>query len=185
MFFSNDLKDFCTSNAHSLFTILLPSPSRWESSPTRTWEFPSKPNWTDPSILSELYLIRTLRFFWSEGVTLHFCWSSSITDRERKKKICAGRAPTIIPGGGRQRRPSCTSMLDHVSRPLKTAHLPRRAASVTHWSTLSVKERSHRSFLPAAVRLYNKHLHPTIHKTYTWSYSAGLNTTLLPFIFDT
>ncbi|KAK7877850.1 hypothetical protein WMY93_031490 [Mugilogobius chulae] len=120
--------------------------------------------------------------FWSEGPLLRtfydsvvasailygvVCWSSSITERERKKLDKVIKKSSSVLGcpldsvrevGDRRVLARFTSMLDHESHPLQDALSALESSfSDRLIHPRCVKERFRRSFLPAAVRLYNEH----------------------------
>ena len=95
------------------------------------------------------------------------CWSSSITERERKNLDKIIRKSSSVLGcpldsvrevGDRRVLAKLRSMMDHESHPLQET-LSALESSFSDRLILPrcVKERFHRSFLPAAVRLYNEH----------------------------
>ncbi|KAL1276344.1 hypothetical protein QQF64_035967 [Cirrhinus molitorella] len=95
------------------------------------------------------------------------CWSSSITERERKKLdkvikrssfVLGCRLDSVREVGARRVLKKLTSMLDHDSHPLRDILLVLESSfSRRLLHPQCVKERFRRSFLPAAVRLYNEH----------------------------
>ncbi|KAK7945276.1 hypothetical protein WMY93_001004 [Mugilogobius chulae] len=131
---------------------------------------------------SRLYLLRRLRSFGVRGPLLRtfydsvvasailygvVCWSSSITERERKKLDKVIKKSSSVLGcpldsvrevGDRRVLARFTSMLDHESHPLQDALSALESSfSDRLIHPRCVKERFRRSFLPAAVRLYNEH----------------------------
>ncbi|KAL1248243.1 hypothetical protein QQF64_021561 [Cirrhinus molitorella] len=131
---------------------------------------------------SRLYLLRRLRSSGVQGALLRtfydsvvasailygvVCWSSSITERERKKLdkvikrssfVLGCRLDSVREVGARRVLKKLTSMLDHDSHPLRDILLALESSfSRRLLHPQCVKERFRRSFLPAAVRLYNEH----------------------------
>ena len=131
---------------------------------------------------SRLHLLRRLRSFGVQGELLRtffdavvasaifygvVCWGSSISiaDRKRLNKII--RKSSSVLGcpldpvevvGDRRMRTKLTNMLKNLSHPMHrslTALSSSFSARLRH--PRCVKERYRRSFLPAAVRLYNSH----------------------------
>ncbi|TWW69303.1 putative RNA-directed DNA polymerase from transposon BS [Takifugu flavidus] len=131
---------------------------------------------------SRLFLLRRLRSFGVQGPLLRtfydsvvgsaifygiVCWSSSITDRDRKRMDRLVRRANsvlgcpldsvVVVGNGRMMA-KLSSMLNNTSHPLQdtlTALGSSFSERLLH--PRCVKERYRRSFLPAAVRLHNKH----------------------------
>ncbi len=95
------------------------------------------------------------------------CWSSSITERERKKLDKVIKKSSSVLGCAldsvqevvdRRVLAKLTSMLDHESHPLQdTLSALESSFSDRLIHPRCVKERFSRSFLPAALRLYNEH----------------------------
>ncbi|TWW59863.1 hypothetical protein D4764_06G0013930 [Takifugu flavidus] len=95
------------------------------------------------------------------------CWSSSITDRDRKRMDRLVRRASSVLGcpldsvevvGNGRMMAKLSSMLNNMSQPLQdtlTALGSSFSERLLH--PRCVKERYRRSFLPAAVRLHNKH----------------------------
>ena len=96
------------------------------------------------------------------------CWSSSITERDRKKLDKVIKKSTSVLGcpldsvekvGDRRVLAKLTAMLDQESHPL---HYSLSALESSFSGRLihprCSKERYRNSFLPAAVRLYNEHV---------------------------
>ncbi|TWW68787.1 hypothetical protein D4764_19G0005850 [Takifugu flavidus] len=95
------------------------------------------------------------------------CWSSSITDRDRKRMDRLVRRASSVLGcpldsvevvGNGRMMAKLSSMLNNTSHPLQdtlTALGSSFSERLLH--PRCVKERYRRSFLPAAVRLHNKH----------------------------
>ncbi|TWW71601.1 RNA-directed DNA polymerase from mobile element jockey [Takifugu flavidus] len=131
---------------------------------------------------SRLFLLRRLRSFGVQGPLLRtfydsvvgsaifygiVCWSSSITDRDRKRMDRLVRRASYVLGcpldsvevvGNGRMMAKLSSMLNNTSHPLQdtlTALGSSFSERLLH--PRCVKERYRRSFLPAAVRLHNKH----------------------------
>ncbi|TWW54508.1 putative RNA-directed DNA polymerase from transposon BS [Takifugu flavidus] len=131
---------------------------------------------------SRLFLLRRLRSFGVQGPLLRtfydsvvgsaifygiVCWSSSITDRDRKRMDRLVRRASSVLGcpldsvevvGNGRMMAKLSSMLNNTSHPLQdtlTALGSSFSERLLH--PRCVKERYRRSFLPAAVRLHNKH----------------------------
>ncbi|XP_055367950.1 uncharacterized protein LOC129604646 [Betta splendens] len=130
---------------------------------------------------SRLYLLRRLRSFGVKGPLLKtfydsvvasailygvVCWGSSITARDRKRldriirkssSVLGCTLDTVQEVGERRVLAKLTSIMDQVSHPLEDS---LSALESSFSSRLihprCVKERYRRSFLPAAVRLYNQ-----------------------------
>ncbi|CAL9684750.1 unnamed protein product [Knipowitschia caucasica] len=132
---------------------------------------------------SRLYLLRRLRSFGAQGPLLKtfydsvvasailygvVCWNSSITERDRKKldkvirkssSVLGCSLDTVQQVGDRRVLSKLTSMLDHDCHPLQdTLSALESSFSDRLIHPRCVKERFRRSFLPAAVRLYNKNV---------------------------
>ena len=130
---------------------------------------------------SRLYLLRRLRSFGVRGPLLKtfydsvvasailygvVCWSSSITERDRKRldkiirkssSVLGCPLDTVQQVGDRRVLDKLMSMLDHDCHPLQdTLSALESSFSERLIHPRCVKERFRRSFLPAAVRLYNK-----------------------------
>ncbi|TWW80191.1 hypothetical protein D4764_01G0000060 [Takifugu flavidus] len=131
---------------------------------------------------SRLFLLRRLRSFGVQGPLLRtfyysvvgsaifygiVCWSSSITDRDRKRMDRLVRRASSVLGcpldsvevvGNGRMMAKLSSMLNNTSHPLQDT-LTALGSSFSEWLLHPrwVKERYCRSFLPAAVRLHNKH----------------------------
>ncbi|TWW62388.1 hypothetical protein D4764_04G0010350 [Takifugu flavidus] len=130
---------------------------------------------------STLFLLRRLRSFGVQGPLLRtfydsvvgsaifygiVCWSSSITDRNRKRMDRLVRRASSVLGcpldsvqvvGNGRMMAKLSSMLNNTSHPLQdtlTALGSSFSERLLH--PRCVKERYRRSFLPAAVRLHNK-----------------------------
>ncbi|TWW54569.1 RNA-directed DNA polymerase from mobile element jockey [Takifugu flavidus] len=130
---------------------------------------------------SRLFLLRRLRSFGVQGPLLRtfydsvvgsaifygiVCWSSSITDRDRKRMDRLVRRASSVLGcpldsvevvGNGRMMAKLSSMLNNTSHPLQdtlTALGSSFSERLLH--PRCVKERYRRSFLPAAVRLHNK-----------------------------
>ena len=127
---------------------------------------------------SRLYLLRRLRSFAVQGIPLRslydsvvasailygvVCWISSITERERKKldkviKMSSSVLGCPLEVGDRRVLAKLTSMLDHESHPLQDSLSALQSSfSDRLIHPRCVKDRFRRSFLPAAVRLFNEH----------------------------
>ncbi|KAJ0022335.1 hypothetical protein NQD34_009825 [Periophthalmus magnuspinnatus] len=131
---------------------------------------------------SRLCLLRRLRSFGVRGSLLKtfygsvvasailygvVCWNSSITERERKKLDKVIKKSSSVLGcpldsvqevGDRRVLANVISMLGHESHPLQDAlSVLESSFSDRLIHPCCVKERFRRSFLPAAVRLYNEH----------------------------
>ncbi|TWW53320.1 hypothetical protein D4764_0013870 [Takifugu flavidus] len=131
---------------------------------------------------SRLFLLRRLRSFGVQGPLLRtfydsvvgsaifygfVCWSSSITDRDRKRMDRLVRRASSVLGcpldsvevvGNGRMMAKLSSMLNNMSHPLQdtlTALGSSFSERLLH--PRCVKERYRRSFLLAAVRLHNKH----------------------------
>ncbi|TWW55977.1 hypothetical protein D4764_09G0010270 [Takifugu flavidus] len=131
---------------------------------------------------SRLFLLRRLRSFGVQGPLLRtfydsvvgsaifygiVCWSSSITDRDRKRMDRLVRRASSVLGcpldsvevvGNGRMVAKLSSMLNNTSHPLQdtlTALGSSFSERLLH--PRCAKERYRRSFLPAAVRLHNKH----------------------------
>ena len=132
---------------------------------------------------SRLFLLRRLRSFGVRGPTLKTfydsvvasatlygvaCWSSSITERDRKKLDKIIRKSSAVLGcpldsvrevGDRRVLGKLMAMLSHGSHPLQdTLSALSSSFSDRLIHPRCVKERFRRSFLPAAVRLFNDQL---------------------------
>ncbi|TWW57314.1 putative RNA-directed DNA polymerase from transposon BS [Takifugu flavidus] len=131
---------------------------------------------------SRLFLVRRLRSFGVQGPLLRtfydsvvgsaifygiVCWSSSITDRDRKRMDRLVRRASSVLGcpldsvevvGNGRMMAKLSSMLNNTSHPLQdTLAALGSSFSERLLHPRCVKERYRRSFLPAAVRLHNKH----------------------------
>ncbi|TWW67512.1 RNA-directed DNA polymerase from mobile element jockey [Takifugu flavidus] len=131
---------------------------------------------------SRLFLLRRLRSFGVQGPLLRtfydsvvgsaifygiVCWSSSITDRDRKRMDRLVRRASSVLGcpldsvevvGNGRMMAKLSSMLNNTSHPLQdTLAALGSSFSERLLHPRCVKERYRRSFLPAAVRLHNKH----------------------------
>ncbi|TWW64750.1 hypothetical protein D4764_22G0003970 [Takifugu flavidus] len=132
---------------------------------------------------SRLFLLRRLRSFGVQGPLLRtfydsvvgsaifygiVCWSSSITDRDRKRMDRLVRRASSVLGcpldsvevvGNGRMMAKLSSMLNNASPPPLQDTLTALGSSFSErlLHPRCVKERYRRSFLPAAVRLHNKH----------------------------
>ncbi|TWW75331.1 hypothetical protein D4764_14G0013340 [Takifugu flavidus] len=131
---------------------------------------------------SRLFLLRRLRSFGVQGPLLRTfydsvvgsaifygiaCWSSSITDRDswrmdrllrRASSVLGCPLDSVKVVGKGRLMAKLSSMLNNTSHPLQDT-LTALGSSFSEWllHPRCVKERYRRSFLPAAVRLHNKH----------------------------
>ncbi|TWW67098.1 hypothetical protein D4764_02G0001390 [Takifugu flavidus] len=131
---------------------------------------------------SRLFLLRRLRSFGVQGPLLRtfydsvvgsaifygiVCWSNSITYRDRKRMDRLVRRASSVLGcpldsvevvGNGRMMAKLSSMLNNTSHPLQdTLAALGSSFSERLLHPRCVKERYRRSFLPAAVRLHNKH----------------------------
>ncbi|KAI3367990.1 hypothetical protein L3Q82_026817, partial [Scortum barcoo] len=143
---------------------------------------------------SRLFLLRRLRSFGVQGPLLRtfydsvvasaifygiVCWASSITDRDRRRMDRLVRRASSVLGcpldsvevvGNGRMMAKLSSLLNNTSHPLQDT-LTALGSSFSERLLLHprcVKERYRRSFLPAAVRLYNNKQNALLGRGGSW-----------------